>query len=461
MEINRQDLGTVSLVKGGSTDMTLLAEVGGSVVRVKAEDIAPYKEDDVSYGVEFDTAVNSNVCTRVGNIAMHKTLPVHSLMRGCLLGDNGEVKKYLSERDWTAEDRTGASGQVMVEIPQHWEKFIKNGTKREVRFSLYPLPDYVMVPKMYVSAYQATLDRTGNKLCSVVNKTAQYRGGNNTTSYDDTDHTLLGMPATSISLTNFRDYAHKRKTGSTEWNCMTYVAQQTLYWLFVVEYATLNTQKAYNAELTNEGYRQGGLGNGVTTLDRVKWGKFNGQNPFIPCGYTDELGNRTGIKNFQMPASYDASKPSVSVPRYRGIENPFGHIFQLTDGILLEVNPDSGNKLSRCFVTNNPSKFSSSSFSSYTFMGNIARKSGYIKEMVFDSGCIMPLLTEGGSTNYHCDYYYCSLPTGTTAELRSVRFGGYSYDNELAGLAFAASVDSPSTTITSIGSRLCYHPTIA
>lgn len=461
MTIERQDLGTVALVKGGSTDMTLLAEVGGSVVRVKAEDIAPYKEDDVSYGVEKDAAVSSDVCTRVGNMAMHKTLPVHSLMRGCLLDDNGEVKKYLSERDWTAEDRTGASGQVMVEIPQHWEKFVKNGTKREVRFSLYPLPGYMMVPKMYVSAYQATLDRTGNKLCSVANKTAQYRGGNNTASYDGTDHTLLGVPVSNISLTNFREYARKRKTGSTEWNCMTYLAQQTLYWLFVVEYATLNTQKAYNAELTKEGYRQGGLGTGVTMLESTNWSAFNAQNPFIPCGYTDDLGNRTGIKSFQMPASYDASKPSVSVPRYRGIENPFGHIFQWTDGILVEVNPNSGNKLSRCFVTNDPSKFSSSNFSSYTFMGNLARTEGFIKEMVFDSGCIMPLLTGGGNTIYHCDYFYSSLPTGTTAELRNVRFGGTSNNGANAGLVCSYTNEGPSSANARSGSRLCFHPKIA
>lgn len=461
MTIERQDLGTVPLVKGGSTDMALLAEVGGSVVRVKAEDIAPYKEDDVSYGVEKDAAVSSDVCTRVGNMAMHKTLPVHSLMRGCLLDDNGEVKKYLSERDWTAEDRTGASGQVMVEIPQHWEKFMKNGTKREVRFSLYPLPGYMMVPKMYVSAYQATLDRTGNKLCSVANKTAQYRGGNNNASYDGTDHTMLGVPASDISLTNFRDYARKRKTGSTEWNCMTYLAQQTLYWLFVVEYATLNTQNAYNAELTKEGYRQGGLDNGVATLDGTKWMVFNGQNPFIPCGYTDDLGNRTGIKSYQMPASYDASKPTVSVPRYRGIENPFGHIFQWTDGILVEVNPDSGNKLSRCFVTHDPSKFSSSSFSSYTFMGNLARSEGYIKEVIFDGGCIMPLLTGGGNTSYHCDYYYCSLPTGATAELRGVRFGGSSNASAYNGLVFSNVNIAPSAASANIGSRLCFHPKIA
>ena len=151
----------------------------------------------------------------------------------------------------------------------------------------------------------------------------------------------------------------------------------------------------------------------------------------------------------------------MSVPRYRGIENPFGHIFQWTDGILVEVNPDSGNKLSRCFVTNDPSKFSSSSFSSYTFMGNLARTEGFIKEIVFDSGCIMPLLTGGGNVIYHCDYFYSSLPTGTTAELRGVLFGGYSISGASAGLVSSNTYRSPSNASANIGSRLCFHPKIA
>lgn len=39
------------------------------------------------------------------------------------------------------------------------------------------------------------------------------------------------------------------------------------YWLYVVEYANFNSQEAYNATLTDEGYRQGGLGNGITNMN--------------------------------------------------------------------------------------------------------------------------------------------------------------------------------------------------
>lgn len=456
----KKDLASVALVKGTSTEMTLIAEVGGAIVRVKTEDIAPYNEDDVSYGVEFDTAVSSPECTRIGNLSLHKTLPVQELMKGCLLDDDGNPTKWLSETDWTSEDRSGKSGQVMVRIPKHWEKFEKDGTKRRVRLSLYPLPGYQMVPEMYVSAYEAVMDRTNNMLCSIVNDAAQYRGGANLSSYDGTDHTLLGRPATNISLTNFRAYARKRKPATSEWNCMTYLAQQTLYWLFVVEYATLNSQKAYNAALTAEGYRQGGLGDGVTTLkDFATWTSFNGNNPFVPCGYTDELGNRTGVKEYAMPTSYGETGKKVSVPRYRGVENPFGHINKWTDGVNIEMNPDSGNKLSRCFICNNPAKFSSTGYDGYTYMGNIARTSGYVKEVLFDSGTILPLSVGGGSTSYHCDNFYTDLPSVVT--LRGVLFGGHANSGASAGLVYAYTYYVPSYTGASIGSRLCFIPNTA
>ena len=105
----------------------------------------------------------------------------------------------------------------------------------------------------------------------MVNLATKYRGGTNNSAWDGEANSLLGMPATSISRTNFRAYARKRKTGSTEWNCMTYDIQKALYWLFVVEYATLNSQASYSAALTADGYRQGGLGAGVSDLNGTLW----------------------------------------------------------------------------------------------------------------------------------------------------------------------------------------------
>ncbi len=414
------------------------------------------------YGVEFDTAVSSPACTRIGNLELHRTLPVHSLMRGCLLDDDGKVNEYLPADSWTASVRDGSKGMVMVELPAHYRRFETEGTKRRVKLSTVSLPGFVFVPRMYVSAYQAALDRTNLKLASVVNDTAQYRGGNNNANYDGTYRSFLNRPATVISRTNFRNYARKRKEGSTEWNCMTYDMQKTLYWLFVIEYATLNSQAAYNASPTSEGYHQGGLGDGVTTLASGDWSNFNGYSPFVPCGLTDSLGNRTGVVEYTINNEAESSPitKTFQVPRYRGVENPFGHIWQWTDGINVRISPNTdngGDGLSKVFVCSDPSKFNDSNYEGYSHVGNEARDGGYVKEVIFgEGGEIIPKAIGGGSTTYFCDYHYTNIPT--TETLRGVLFGGYASYGASAGFVSALSTDAPSYTRASVGSRLCFIP---
>ena len=414
-------------------------------------------EELMSYGIEFDTTVSSPTCTRIGNLSLHKSLPVQSMMKGCLLDDDGNVVRYLNPSDWTSETRDGSEGQVMVEIPLHYRKCETEGTKRRVKISTQPLPGFHKVPKMYVSAYQATLDRTNSKLASVVNTTAQYRGGNNNANYDGTYRSFLGLPATLISRTNFRKFARARKSGSTEWNCMTYDMQKALYWLYVIEYATLNSQADYNAELTTEGYHQGGLGAGVTNMG--SWGDYNGYYPIVPCGYTDALGNGTGEVGYTITDTDLDITEDVWVPRYRGIENPFGHLWQWTDGINVRINPtdNGGNNLSEVFVCSDPSKFNDSNYDGYSHVGNEARAEGYVKRLIFgEYGEIMPAEVGGGSTTYHCDYHYTNIPTATT--LRGVRFGGCAADGASCGLVSANSLNAPSSTRATIGSRLCFIP---
>ena len=415
------------------------------------------------YGIEFDTDVSSPTCTRIGNSDLHKTLPIQSSMKGCLLDDNGDVVEYLNPTDWTDNVRDGSRGQVMVELPMYYRKFETDGTKLRVRLSTLPLPGYTRVEKKYVSAYQATVDRSVSatpKLCSIVNEGTSYRGGDNDDSYDGESNTLLGRPASNISRTNFRIYARNRNSGDTEWNCMTYDIQKDLYWLFVVEYATINTQAAYNAKLTTEGFRQGGLGDGVSTLDSDQWDTFNSNNPFIPCGYTDELGNGTGYVEFTMPTEYDSTTTKkVQVPRYRGIENPFGHIWQWTDGINVQIQAGGTGK-SNIYTCDDPSKFNDSNYDGYNLIGQEARTQGYVKKIVFgEYGDIMPTEVGGSNTTYYCDYHYTNIPTVET--LKGVRFGSPADGDVNCGFACASSSNVPSTGDTPIGSRLCFIPRTA
>lgn len=446
----------------GTNPFNLFCEVldeDGESKKAALASLLPYVEEDCSYGIQFDTAISSPTCTRVGNVSLHKSLPVQSRMRGCLLDDNGKVVEYLDPRDWTGQLRDGSRGQVMVEIPMHYRKCETNGTKRVVRISELPLPGYEQVPLMYVSAYEATLERSTGKLCSVANMGTDYRGGNNNSGYDGTYRTFLGRPATTISRTGFRQAARKRNTATTEWNCYLYEAHKTLYWLFVVEYATLNTQAAFNAELTSEGFRQGGLGDGVTTWDGT-WNTFNDYYPFVPCGHTDALGNQTGVVSYTAANDDNTISKTFNVPRYRGIENPFGHIWKWSDGINVRISPNvenGGDGLSKVFTCNNPAKFSDTGYDGYRHVGNEARTESYVKEVIFGvTGEIIPSVVGGSSSTYFCDYHYTNIPGSET--LRGVLFSGSASDGANAGFASAYSTHVPSIASALIGSRLCFLP---
>lgn len=425
---------------------------------------------DYYYGVKINTNVADTTLERVGRAELHASLPVQSQMRRCLLNDNGEVVTYLHATDSTKTDTgatadlTGASGMVMVEIPEHYRKFEFDGDNILALISAFPLPGFHKVRKVYRSAYEATVDRTTStiKLASVVNTTAAFRGGNNTAEWDDTYRSLLGRPATRISLTNFRSYARNRGAAGLNdkgWNCDLYEAQLNTYWLFVIEYAQLNCQTAFTAQLTEEGYRQGGLGDGVTTLQDGKWDSFNDHNPFIPCGITNSLGNATGVVDYEMPEEYGAAL-TVHVPSYRGIENPFGHVWSWTDGILVAVQSEADGAKSLFYraADDNPANFNSSNYDGYVQRGELPRSNGYVKEILCgEYGDNMPQAIGGSSTTYFADNFYTNVPASGVA-LRGVYFGGAAGLGATAGLAYAYTLFAPSKADAYIGSRLCFIP---
>lgn len=425
----------------------------------------PQSAYDYWYGIEWDVTVSNPHPTRIGKDELHKSLPLQSIMRGCTLKDDGTVNYYLHANDSTKRDNgaaanlTGADGQVMVELPDVYVRFEMDGNKRRAMISPQALPGFHLWKKDYISMYEASVQRSTTKLCSVVNADADYRGGNNNASNDGKSNTFLGRPATSISLTNFRTYARKR--GSVAWNCNVYSVHRKVWWLFAIEYCTFNSQEAFNAELTSEGYHQGGLSEGVTTLDWGKWSTFNSNNPFIPCGYTNSLGNHSGYVEFTMPTEYDANATKVvKVNRYRGIELPFGHVWKWTDGCKCMIQSETDGGLSNFYVADAPASFNSNGLSGYELRGVLPRKEGYVKEMIVgEYGEIMPLMVGAGSTTYFCDYFYTNIPSSGTAE-RGVLFGGNAGHGAAAGFVCASTYSTASRAAAYIGSRLCYIPQI-
>lgn len=418
------------------------------------EDI-PDLEERYAYGVEWDTASSSPDGVRVGNMQLHRELPVQSKMRRCLLDRDGGVEEYLdNELSWGGSYLDYA---VMTEIPEHWYKLYFNGTKFRMMLSEIPLPGYKHVDKFYISTYEARMYRTDNLLCSAAGasklsdpNSINFRGGDNTAEWDDTYRSLLGCPVTNLTRDQFRQAARKRGSG---WEMYTYGAHKTLFWLFAVEYATLNSQKPFNAQKDANGFSQGGLGLGPTQM--TDWANFNNANPLIPCGYTNEFGNSSGEKAYVVKNSSDGTHATLMANRYRGIENPFGHIWKYTDGANIQVTTgDDG--LSILWTTDDPSNFSDSSYVGYDKKGNICRTDGFAKKMLLgEDGDIVATEIGGSSSTYWCDYY----ATNTSANrMQVIQVGGNADSETSADLAYVSAGDPPSGAYRRVGSRLCFFP---
>lgn len=412
-------------------------------------------ENELWYGVKFDLANSSSSDgVRTGNMEMHKTLPIQSKMRGCTINNVDNVKKYLKADDWTkwedgtviAQDSSQILPEMMVEIPEHYRLLVATPDNTvEVRMSEYNLPGYTKVEKKYIGAYEGTTSETLPNLLRSINNT-KYK------------------PKVSTTRNQFQVFA-RENSRTNNWNIYTYGAHRDLTWLFVVEYATLNSQKAFNANLTAEGYHQGGLGEGVTTGSV----KINGADTwsFVPCGTTNSLGNGTGIikythTNTNAEGASTGTKV-VNVPRYRGIENPFGHVWRNVIDVVVAGTDNS------VYICKDYTKFSTfegganptaeqliaagyelQDFKESTITGQ------YVKKLVNNNQAdLFPTVVGNGAsaTTYYCDYYW----TNTTATPRTLLIGGGSGHGSNAGLFCLASSFGLSASIASVGTRITFY----
>jgi len=419
------------------------------------------------YGIQIDEANSSPDLTRIASdMTLHASLPIHNNIKACLLLDNGTVNYYLDPADWTkkadgtASKLDGTDGQVMMEWPDFYYKVENNfpaAGQHQIKISPYSGAGWTLVPKHYISAFEAGIQRSTNKLASVVNTSADYRGGDNTSAWDASANSLLGKPATNINRTNFRTYARNRGTG---WNINSYTHHKWLLWFYAIEFATLNSQKAVNTALTVDGYKQGGLGEGVTTVNGPTWDTFNSYNPFVNCGASNSLASGSGEVNITI-TDFGGSgvNVDVKVPRFRGHENPFGHVWNILDGINLNVQSVASGGLTETWISDDPATWNDANYTGYTNVGNQARKPGYMKTALMGGGAeFVPTVTKSGAdgTHYYCDYYFTDAPASGVS-LRMLSVGGNAEFTADAGLTFSFACNEPANANTDFGSRLCFQ----
>lgn len=393
-----------------------------------------YLVDMMSYGVEWDITVADPTCTRIGNPLFHKSLPIQSEYKGCVV-KNGKLQYYLNPNDWSKTSNgfnsnlDGTDGDVMIHTPRFYGKSGSNGNKRWVRISTVQIDaSWTEIPEMFISAYRITtfVDSDKGKVASVVNTTEGYRGGGDRANFDqylstDKFRTDLGKPRTGISRAAARTMANN---SGQELLCYEFY-KWIFYWNYVIEYANFNSQKEFNSELTSDGYHQGGLGPGLTAWDQNQWAAYNGNYAITPCGYTNEFGNFSGVKSIQL----QSPEKTLYANRWRGFENPFGDIWTNLEGIV--IKRDAANANSNVYTTADVLKYGDD-YSLFDIAGVEIAQDGWTKTFNLGSKAeIIPSSIAGSESTYKCDYHWCN---SNSVDWRVLLVGGSASYSGPAGL---------------------------
>lgn len=503
-------------------------------------------EEVLGYGVQFDMTVSDPHLTRIGNMSLHKSLPIQSQLKGCI-AQGDKVIYWLNESDWrfrkeaitksveltvagdvytmvadvfstlqydkqwvkvdgvacqissidtgtntatllvndqlkalSLESATksielgavlnGYDGTVRVYCPAFYIKSTVAGNVAKVWLSTVKIDDtYTYQPEILVDAYRSTVlntvpenmgylsNLTVNSAISVVNTNAYCRGGGNRSESDqylatDPFKTDLGKPRTNISRATMRTYSRNANSQMLSYDQY----KNIFYWLYVVEYANFNSQEAYNATLTDEGYRQGGIGAGITTMD--KWDEYNRYYPLTPCGYGNTLGNGTGLVSLTIPEfTYGADSTvraaqTMQMARWRGFDNPFGDLWTNLDGIIIDADADNHpNNMNYVYTCQDASKYADTLNDSYVKVGEEIHQSGYTKSFdLGDAAHIIPHVMGGATTKYICDYHWTG---GKDKTLRTLLVGGDADDGAEAGLGGFRSGSGVSDAWADVGFR--------
>lgn len=403
------------------------------------------------YGVSWSETSSNPDCTRIGNMDMHRSLPIQSMMKGYLyFKDGNPLYRMLKLNDsWTKCENYSAGGwrdvdtllednniNVMIKIPEFWwiDDYTESTETHNLKICPHAKPGWYHHKEAYVSAYEGYID--GNYYRSSKNK----------------------IPSVNFTRSAVRPKARANGLGNS-WNIYTYNEHRAICHLFLVEYATRNSQKAVNTELTPEGFRQGGLGSGCTTGTAT----INGATTysFIPTGSSDSLGSGSGEVTVTIQQTDSSGSNTTTTTRkcnrYRGIENPFGHVWKHTDDVISVYISGYGARF--WYKCDSPDHFGDSISNDNPYYKNIAANAvvtGYKTKIVTTSTCDFFALScnNGSETTYWCDYNW----DNTDGSLHCLLIGGRSDDDGWAGLFYLYSADEVGSSNASIGSRLTYLP---
>ena len=399
------------------------------------------------YGVSWSETSSNPDCIRIGNMDMHRTLPIQSMMKPFAFHTSPSFKEQFvpmkenfstsmySHTNNAEAGQVASTVNIMIKIPEFWyvDDYALDTKTHNLKICPHAKPGWYHHKEAYVSAYEAFNFGNEGRLASMKSV----------------------VPTVNFNRTNGRTWARANGfDGEAKWNLYTYEEHRAICHLFLVEYATRNSQKDVNTELTPEGFRQGGLGSGCTTGTAT----INGATTwsFIPTGSSDSLGSGSGEVTVTIQQTDSSGSNTSTITRkcnrYRGIENPFGHIWKHIDDVISKYEATYRT----WYKSVKPDQFATNKNNSYKPLTSAAVVTGYKTEIRATPTCdfFAEACTNGSETTYWCDYNW----DNTDASEHCLLIGGSSDDGGEAGLFYLNSDPEVGNSYANIGSRLTYLP---
>ena len=403
------------------------------------------------YGVSWSETSSNPDCIRIGNMDMHRSLPIQSMMKPFVItnyrhqspenilpiDDNFSKSFYSTESNTQWEVVFSLDTDIMIRIPEFWytDEYVPSSKTHNLKICPHAKPGWYHHKEAYVGAYElCETSPSSGKVCSA-------KG-------------LIPLVGRTREVLR-KAVRGNGFDGEAKWNLYTYEEHRAICHLFLVEYATRNSQKAVNTKLTPEGFRQGGLGSGCTTGTAT----INGAQTwsFIPTGSSDSLGSGSGEVTVTIQQTDSSGSNTSTITRkcnrYRGIENPFGHIWKHTDDVISVY----GNGHRTWYKSVKPNQFATNKNTSYKpFCASTMVSSGYKTEIKATPTCdfFATSISGGSETTYWCDYNWDNTNTSEHCLL----IGGSSDNGGSAGLFFLHSYSGVGYSHAFVGSRLTYLP---
>ena len=323
-----------------------------------------------------------------------RTLKAVGLTATASVGTTSGKSDFDAIYPWSEMKRvTLATNDVMVYIPLfYYRRYITNDTEY-IEISKRKYRGFAVHPgsNCYIGAYEAS----------------------------NTNQSKSGVtPTVNIGIAAQRNSVMSKGSG---WSLLDIASWSALQMLYLVEYANSNSQ---------------------VTIGRGYCDKAFSGTSLLTTGSCNSVPNLTG-----RPAGTDGTTGVI----YRGIENPWGNIWECVDGIQYQ----SGN----CYICTDYTKYKHDNTDDYTKINytiSTSFSNQYISKMGLDENypwLFMPTEANGTETTGYCDKVWC----GNNTNFKVLYNSGCWYMGSGSGIFLTNFNSTSATKYVENGSRIMYR----